>query len=162
MTDEVFNINFKKLAILWLPTFLRKSLLMNFVAVLVAPLESLYIIFLRVRKKNLIQVKTTCQKFSIQKRLNDEFDPLERRIKIVPAVIYNGTYLYTESEDDTQHTKTKWLHTANPIYLRTESELYSEFDFIVEIPNTGINEYRLKGEIEYYMLQSKNYKIEII
>lgn len=162
MTDEVFNINFKKLAILWLPTFLRKSLLMNFVAVLVAPLESLYIIFLRVRKKNLIQVRTTCQKFSMQKRLNDEFDTVERRVKIVPAVIYNGVYLYTKAEDDAKKTKTKWLHTAKPIYLRTESELYSEFDFIVEIPNTGINEYRLKGEIEYYMLQSKNYKIEIV
>lgn len=154
-----YNINFKKLAVLWLPTFMRKSLLMNFVAVLVAPLESLYIVFLRARKKNLVQVRTTCQKFSMQKRLNDEFDPMERRIRIIPAILYNGVYLYTEAEDDAQHTKTKWLFTA--IYLRTEAELHSDYDFVVEIPNIGINEYRLRAEIEYYMLQSKNYRIEV-
>ena len=31
--------------------------------------------------------------------------------------------------------------------LRTEAELYQEYDFIVEIPNTGINEIELKAEI---------------
>lgn len=162
MNDNVFNIDFKRLVISWLPTFLRTTVLVGFAVVFVAPLTLLYIEFLKLRKQNLIKMKTTCQKFSMQKRLNDEFDPVERRIKIVPAVIYNGVYLYTKAEDDAKKTKTKWLHTAKPIYLRTEAELYSDHDFIVKIPNTPINMYQLIGEIEYYMLQSKNYKIEII
>ncbi|WP_156173335.1 hypothetical protein [Chryseobacterium gallinarum] len=99
----------------------------------------------------------------MQKRLNDLFDNKERRIRIVKAVQYEGLYLYTEAEDDAFKSKTKWLFgDENPIYLRTESELYSEFDFIVRIPNTGINELQLRAEIEYYMLQSKNYTIEIV
>lgn len=160
--DRIFNINFKKLAIEWMPTFLRNPFWIAFVLVLIVPLESLYNEFLRVRKQNLIRINITCQKFSMQKRLNDLFDPLERRIEIVKAVLFEGTYLYTEAEDDQWRTKTQWLYIDSlPIYLYTEAELNSEFDFIVKVP-AGLNELQLRAEIEYYMLQSKNYKIEII
>lgn len=161
--EKIFNINFKKLAVEWLPTFLRTSFWIAFVLVLIIPVEKLYSEFLKARKQNLIRLKTTCQKFSMQKRLNDFFDPAERRIRIEKAVLFDFTYLYTEAEDDIWHTKTKWLFgDENPIYLYTEAELYSEFDFIVKIPNSGINILQLRAEIEYYMLQSKNYKIEFI
>lgn len=100
------------------------------------------------------------QKFSLQKRLNDAFDRIERRIRIVNAVQYEGVYIYTEAEGI---DKTKWLHgDENPIYLRSEDELTSIYDFIVEIPDTGINQIRLKAEIDFYILQSKKYKIVIV
>jgi hypothetical protein len=163
MNDTIFNINFRKLAIEWLPTFLRTPLLVTFAFVLIQPLESFYIEFLNARYQNLIRIKTTCQKFSLQKRLNDYFDPIERRIEIVKAVLYHGIYLYTEAEDDESRSKTRFLYgDENPIYLYTESELNSDYDFIVRIPNVPINELRLRAEVEYYMLQSKNYKIDII
>lgn len=163
MKEEVFNINFRKLAIEWLPTFNRMPVFTAIVLVMIAPVELLYNEFLKARKQNLIRLKTTCQKFSMQKRLNDFFDPVERRIEIVKAVLFDGTYLYTEAEDDQFKTKTKWLFgDENPIYLYTEAELYSDYDFVVKIPNSGINQLQLKAEIEYYMLQSKNYKIEFI
>lgn len=163
MKEEVFNINFRKLAIEWLPTFNRMPVFTAIVLVMIAPVELLYNEFLKARKQNLIRLKTTCQKFSMQKRLNDFFDPVERRIEIVKAVLFDGTYLYTEAEDDQFKTKTKWLFgDENPIYLYTEAELYSDYDFVVKIPNSGINELQLKAEIAYYMLQSKNYKIEFI
>ncbi|MEI7488109.1 MAG: hypothetical protein WCJ72_12005, partial [Chryseobacterium sp.] len=70
---------------------------------------------------------------------------------------------YTEAEDDLQNSKTKWLYDdSDPIYLRTEAELYSEYDFIVEIPNTSINTLQLNAEIDFYILQSKQYQIVII
>jgi hypothetical protein len=163
MDDKVYNIDFKKLAILWLPTFFRTLEIIVFSIVLTAPLMSLYIVLLKTRKENLIRMQITYQKFSMQKRLNDLFDKSERRIRIVKAVQYEGLYLYTEAEDDALKSKTKWLFgDEKPIYLRTESELYSEFDFIVRIPDTGINDLQLRAEIEYYMLQSKNYTIEIV
>lgn len=172
MNDTIFNIDFKKLIILWMPTFLRTPFLVAFGVVLVIPLITLYIEFLKARKQNLIRMGITCQKFSMQKRLNDAFDQVERRIRIVKGVLYDGIYLYTEAEidpnspdyfSDNINNKIKWLKgDEKPIYLRTEAELYSEYDFIVEIPATGINENQLRAEIEYYMLQSKNYKIEIV
>ncbi|MEI7486865.1 MAG: hypothetical protein WCJ72_05555 [Chryseobacterium sp.] len=172
MNDTIFNIDFKKLIILWMPTFLRTPFLVAFGVVLVIPLITLYIEFLKARKQNLIRMSITCQKFSMQKRLNDAFDQLERRIRIVKGIQYDGIYLYTEAEidpnspdyfSDNINNKMKWLKgDEKPIYLRTEAELYSEYDFIVEIPNTGINDNQLRAEIEYYMLQSKNYLIKII
>jgi hypothetical protein len=161
--DHLFNINFKQLTFWWLPTFRRKNKLLNYIWCLLFPLEIIYIEFLRMRKQNLIKMDYGYQKFSLQKRLNDAFDKVERRIKIVKAVQYEGVYLYTEAEDDLQNSKTKWLYDdSDPIYLRTESELYSEFDFIVEIPNTPINPLQLKAEIDFYILQSKQYQIIII
>lgn len=161
--DRIFKINFQKLAIEWLPLYLRNNWVISFLLAMIEPAELLYNEFLRARKQNLIRINTTCQKFSMQKRLNDVFDPLDRRIEIVKAVLFDGTYLYTEAEDDQYKSKTKWLFgSENPIYLYTEAELYSDFDFIVKIPNSGINELQLKAEIEYYMLQSKQYKIQIV
>lgn len=172
MNDDVFNIDFKRLSILWMRTFSRNPFNIAFVIVLITPLISLYILFLKLRKLNLIRMGITCQKFSMQKRLNDFFDPMERRIRIVKGMRYDSIFLYTEAEIDPNaqdyysddiNNKMKWLNGAEkPIYLRTEAELYSEFDFIVEIPNININEHQLRAEIEYYMLQSKQYKIEII
>lgn len=163
MNDNLFNINFKRLALWWLPSFLRGKVLTHFVYLLLFNLETMYIDVLKSRKQNLIKLNHNYQKFSVQKRLNDEFDPIERRIEIVKAVIYEGVYLYTEAEDDAYHSKTKWVHDdSEPIYLRTEAELYSEFDFIVKIPDTNINQYRLTAEIDFYILPSKQYKIVII
>jgi len=162
MMDKLFDINFKKLALEWLPTFNRMPVFSAIVLVMVAPVEYMYNEFLKARKQNLIRINTTCQKFSMQKRLNDYFDPVNRRIEIVKAVLFDGVYLYTEAEDDQWRTKTQWLYVDSlPIYLYTEAELNSEFDFIVKVP-TGLNELQLKAEIEYYMLQSKNYRIEYI
>jgi hypothetical protein len=161
--DQLFNINFKQLALWWVPTFRRKPITLNYVWCLLFPLEAMYIEFLRIRKQNLIKMDYGYQKFSLQKRLNDAFDKVERRIKIVKAVQYEGVYLYTEAEDDLQNSKTRWLYDdMSPIYLRTESELYSEYDFIVEIPNTPINPLQLKAEIDFYILPSKQYQIVII
>lgn len=161
--DHLFNINFKQLAYWYLPTFRRGNRILNFIWCLISPLEAMYIEMLQTRKRNLIKMDFNYQKFSLQKRLNDAFDRVERRIKIVKAVQYEGVFLYTEAEDDVLHSKTKWLYDdSNPIYLRTEAELYSEYDFIVEIPNTSINPLQLKAEIDFYILQSKQCQIVII
>ncbi|HAO08689.1 MAG TPA: hypothetical protein DCQ50_17300 [Chryseobacterium sp.] len=162
MNEKVFNIDFKSLAIQWLPTFFRMPVFISITILFILPLTSIYIEFLKIRKQNLMRMEVSTQKYSIQKRLNDLFDKIERRIEIVKAVQFDGLYFYTKAEDDPYHNKTEWLSNDNPLWLRLKSELNSEYDFIVKIPNTGINEFQLKAEIEYFMLQSKNYKIEVI
>ncbi|MPN31030.1 hypothetical protein SDC9_178501 [bioreactor metagenome] len=171
MKDNLFNIDFRKLAVLWIMTDIRKNGMINFIHVLIFPLVTLYVEVMKNRKQNLIKMNHNYQKFSMQKRLNDAFDRIERRIKIVRAVQYEGIYLYTEAETDPTHpsyfstdpnNKIKWLFgDENPTYLRSESELTSDFDFIVEIPNTNINQFMLKAEIDFYVLQTKSYLIVI-
>ena len=163
MKDELFNINYKRLIFWWLPTFRRKQITLNFLWCLVFPLDVLHIEFLKRRKQNLIKMNFNYQKFSMERRLNDAFDPISRRIEIISAVQYEGVYLYTEAEDDPFFSKTRWLYgNEDPIYLRTDAELGSEYDFIVRIPNTSINMYQLRAEIDFYKLISKRYQIEII
>lgn len=171
MKDNIFHINFRKVTRLWIMSDLRKIRMINFINVLIFPLVSLYVEVMKNRKQNLIKMNHNFQKFSMQKRLNDVFDRIERRIKIVKAVQYEGIYLYTEAETDPTHpgyfstdpnNKVKWLFgDENPTYLRSESELTSDFDFIVEIPNININQIMLKAEIDFYVLQSKRYQIVI-
>lgn len=158
---NIFDLNIKKYAALITPPFLRNGVLMAFLYSFIKPLNELYQLFLISRKANLIKLKFNYQVCSLEYRLNDAFDPLERRIKIESAIIYDLIFLYTEAEDDQYYNKTKWL-SDNPIYLRTEAEIYSIYDFIVLIPNTNINEYRLRAEIDFYKLPSKQYKIQII
>lgn len=160
---DPFIIDFKKLVLLWLPTFLRSAFLSGFVFVLIAPLETMYVEFLKMRKQNLIKMDHNFQKFSMQKRLNDAFDNQQRRIRIVNAISYFGTFIYTENEVKNFQNLAQWLYgDENPIYLRNESELNSEYDFIVEIPNEPINMYQMKAEIDFYALQSKRYLIKIV
>ena len=159
--EKCFELDFKKLILMYLPTFRRKYITFNFLYVLISPIEKMYIDFLKVRKSNIDKLTHNYQICSIRKRLNDVFDRTERRIKIYSSETYAGLYLYTENEDDAIRSKTKFLSEDKPIYLRTESELYQEFDFIVEIPNTGINEIELKAEIDFLKLETKRYQIVI-
>lgn len=171
MKDQLFSINFKRLVLWWLPTFRRKQVTLNYLWCLIFPIEGLYIEFLRIRKQNLIKMNFNFQKFSMERRLNDAFDVLERRIRIINAVQYEGVYLYTEAEtspgspgyySDDQTNTMKWLKDEKPIYLRTQGELDSEYDFIVMIPDTNINMHQLRAEIDFYKLISKRYQIEIL
>ena len=158
MKDSVYNVSFKKLSALWLQTFTRKKIMLAFVAVLVSPLESMFTDFMSQRKQVLRKLRDNYQVISLRKRLNDVFDKSQRRIRIISAVQYNGTYLYLEAEDDVYRSKTKFLGT---VYLRRESELFSDYDFIVEIPNIGIDQISLTAEIDFFILPTKRYKIII-
>lgn len=160
---SIFDFNIKKYALLLTPPFKRSPVFIGFLSAFVRPLSELYQQFLKSREQNLIRMRFNYQVCSLEYRLNDAFDPLEKRIYISKAVLYEGVYLYTKAEDDAQHSKTKWLHDeSDPIYLRTKDELYSDYDFTVNIPNTPINLYQLRAEIDFYKLPTKRYQILII
>lgn len=169
---KIFDLDFNKYGVQLIPPFLRDPIFVAFILAFLAPIIDLYQKFLMNREQNLIKLKFNYQTCSVEYRLNDAFDPLFRRIKIKKAVLYNGIYIYTDAETDSTNpdyysdsftNKMKWLHgNEKPLYLRSEAELYSQYDFIVEIPDTGINQIQLKAEIDFYILQSKQYQIVII
>lgn len=169
---KIFDFDVEKYGLQLVPPFLRDPIFMAYVLAFAAPLVDLYQKFLQNREQNMIKLKFNYQVCSLEYRLNDAFDPLFRRIRIGKAVIYKGVYIYTEAEMDptnpdyfseSLNNKMKWLKgDERPLYLRSESELYSVYDFIVEIPDTGINQIQLRAEIDFYILQSKQYQIVII
>lgn len=171
MNDNLFNINFKRLASWWLFTFWRTGSVLNLMSVLIFYIEELYIEFGRERKDNIRKMKYNYQKFSLQSILNYNHDRAGNRIKIIKAVLYDGVYVYTEGETNNLSTtdpKRKWLFgDERPLYLRTESELHSDYDFIVQIPVDAnnpnvslINIDQLKADIDFYKLPSKRYQIQ--
>ena len=86
----------------------------------------------------------------MERRLNDAFDPTERRIEIVNAVQYEG-FIYIRKPRTMYFFQKHSGCTGdeNPLYLRTEAELHSEYDFIVRIPGTSINMHQLRAEIDF-------------
>lgn len=160
--EQTYNLNFRRLALLWLPTALRKTAMSQWCFVLVSPLEKMFPQLCREKKQSFIKLRHNYQKFSLRKRLNDAFDSAGRRIRIVKARRYDALHIFTEAEDDAIRSKTQWLYgDENPLYLYTEEEINEDYDFIVEIPDTGIDQVRLRAEIDFYALQSKRYKIVI-
>lgn len=163
--SKIFDINFNRWAILLLPTTLRQSKMIAWLKVLVSPLVSLHYKFIQKRRDDLYKLQHNGQVCYLRKVLNDEFDPIKRRIKITDGNRYTPQYIYTEAEQ-----KTKFLGT---MFLRDKST-YGDtgVDFLVLVPldvwNTNkteirIGEYRfydIEAIIDFYRLASKRYKIE--
>ncbi|TAE80367.1 MAG: hypothetical protein EAY81_10525 [Bacteroidetes bacterium] len=154
----VFNIDFDKLILWLLPTFLRKAKMYAYLQCLCRPVVMLYADFTKNREANLYKMAHNGQVFSLQKVLNDRFDNIQRRIYIGDGLTKERIYIYTTPE-----TKPIFLQT---IYLYNSADYGdSGVDFIVWIPlsvtmgNQAIIE--AKALIDFYKRASKRYKIYI-
>lgn len=157
-----YNIDFNKLVILLLPPFLRKAILIRYLQALVLPLDQVYYKWYNWRKDNIYKLEHTGQVCSLEGSLNDNFDPIERRIYIGDGQIYETTYIYTEGEAQDVFLETE--SEDSTIWLRTESETADTgLDFIVFVPeelyDTQI--YALRAHVEYYKAGGKRYNIFI-
>lgn len=157
-----FDVNWDKLVIYLLPTFLRRPFLLGYVRALVAPLESLYYKWYNWRIDNIYKLEHTGQICYLRGSLNDKFDPVERRIYIGNGLLYDTQYIFTEAEE-----QDVWLETeesADTIWLRTEAETADTgLDFIVYVPEEIYNSQLdgLKAHIDFYKAGGKRYSIII-
>jgi hypothetical protein len=152
-----YKVDYNRLAVLMLPTFLRKPILVGYVQSLLVPIDKLYYNWSIFRKDNLYKVEHNGQICKLRKALNDRFDPSERRIYIGDGNRNERQYLYTTGENKPKYLGTMFLH-QNSDYADTG------VDFIVFAPNEIINAlpYELKAQIEFYKPGGKRYKIEAI
>lgn len=152
-----YKVDFNRLAVLLLPTFLRKPILMGYLQALLAPIDSLYYSWSIFRNDNLYKVQHTGQICYLRKVLNDKLDVSQRRIYIGDGNRFKRQYLYTTGENKPKYLGTLFLH-QNSDYADTG------VDFIVFAPQEIINTlpYELKALIEFYKAGGKRYKIEPI
>ncbi len=156
------NINWDKLVIYLLPTFLRRPFLLGYARALISPVESLYYSWYNWRIDNIYKLEHNGQICYLRGSLNDKFDPVERRIYIGNGLLYDTQYIFTEAEE-----QDVWLETEDEeetIWLRTESETADTgLDFIVYVPETIFNSQidGLKAHIEFYKAGGKRYSILI-
>jgi hypothetical protein len=152
-----YKVDYNRLAVLMLPTFLRKPILVGYVQSLLVPIDKLYYNWSIFRNENLYKVQHNGQICKLRKALNDRFDPSERRIYIGDGNRYERQYLYTTGENKPKYLGKMFLF-QNSDYADTG------VDFIVYAPKKTINElpYELKAQIEFYKPGGKRYKIEAI
>lgn len=152
-----YKIDWNKLVLLLLPTFLRQKTIVAYMQALVQPVATLHYNWLRKREDHWYKLNHTGQVCYLKKVLNDALDPDERRIYIADGNAFPRKYIYTRAEN-------------KPIFLgKMHIYQHQEYtntgaDFVVFVPTAiEANEpHRLKYLIEFYKLASKRYQIRTI
>lgn len=156
MFNKVYDIDFKKLVFLKLPTDLRNTLMINWLQSVIIPISIIYSAFVNNRESNIYKLAHNCQVCYLTKVLNDAFDSTLRRIYITNGNLYARQFIYTNVEH-----QPKYLGT---MYLRQNDD-YADagIDFRVVLPigfDLAGNVHQLRALIDYYKLASKAYKIQ--
>jgi len=152
-----YELDIKKLAVLLMPTFLRRTAHIKWLWMLVKPLEDIFYQWQQFRTDNIYKLNHNSQVCRLRKVLNDYFDPIERRIIIIDGYDYERQYLFTEVEQQPVYLGT--------MYLYRDSD-YSDagYDFIVLAPPELLDKdnYEMHALIDYYKLAGKRYNIDAL
>ena len=153
-----YKIDYNRLAILLLPTFLRKPILVGYVQAVFSSIDTVYYAWKQKRDFDWYRLTHTGQVCKLRKVLNDNLDPSLRRIYLGVGTSFPQEYIYTEAEIDAQ-----WLDDTFYVYTEDEYE-NTGVDFTVFVPVAIINTsiYQLKYLLQFYKLAGKRYKIEPI
>jgi hypothetical protein len=152
-----FSIDYSRLGVLLIPTFLRKPLAVGFVQAFLMPVSKLHYQFNQKRQADWYKLNNTGQVCYLRKVLNDALDVAQRRIYIDEGNSFPRKYIYTRTEKKPVFIGKMFIY-QNSEYTNTG------VDFIVyapaEILDTQFNE--LNSLITFYKLASKRYKIQPI
>jgi len=149
-----YKIDFDRLILLLLPTFLRKPVLFAYVKALMSPMASLHYKWGQMRAENLKTLSYNSQRCYMRGALNDRYDPDLRRITIDGTLNIEQDYIYTQAENLDVY--------LGVMYLEQEfNYVNSKVDYLVNVPrelmNTKLNE--IVATIEFYNLAGKQYQI---
>lgn len=149
-----FNVNWKKLAVLLTPTFLRSELMKSWIELLMEGINEVHYNWLTFRKSNIYILAHNSQVCYLRGTLNDRFDNEQRRILIVDGNKYEREYIYTRGEQKPYFLGTLFIYSR-------EDYADTGVDFIVRVPSDLIyNEVEMQALIKFYKLASKRFKIE--
>jgi len=164
---NIFNIDFGRLVQWNVATFLRTTVRMKWLRVLIKPVEQIYDAFLDFRNEQLYIMSHNSQIVYLRKVLNDKFDNTDRRIVIENVEVYEPIWYY-----DTAENKPVYHYdTADgaPVYHYDQADYnQNNTDFVVKLPNAikpgtpeAVTELerQVRYYVDYYKLYSKEYKL---
>ena len=160
------RIDYRKLVILLLPTFLRRPVLLAWLRAMVYPLQQLHDRHQAARTQRLYELRHTSQICFIKDALNNEFGITDYatgfEIEDINA-LGNWIWVYDENVerfDDEQHRlfdEPTWIHDTSSILPPT-----SAFTVLVpkhiEIDET--NDARIRSVVNKYRLTSRTFEIK--
>lgn len=155
-----YRVNFRRLAVALLPTFLRKRIMTLLTCAVLTPICYLYVRFLGYRNDTIYRLGHNGQVCYLCAVLNDEFDPEERRITVTDPEKRESMLVY-ERETEREILIPGRGTAILPVNCRG-FEGTSGIDFFVNIPyvlSRNIDLPRLKAIVTVYKLASKRYVI---
>lgn len=155
-----YDVNFKRLALLLLPTFARRPLLAALAYAMVAPLNWLHTKFVLFQRTTDYRLTHNGQVCRLRAVLNDTFDPIERRITITEDAGGTGPLvLWQRSENRAILVPMRGTGRAVIVNRRGFGGT-NDVDFWVNIPlNADIDVARLMAIVNVYKLASKRFSI---
>jgi len=151
-----YKIDYNRLAVMLLPTFLRRDRMTAWLRSLLTPVSSLYDDWFAFRLRNIYQLAHNGQVVYLRAALNDSFDPSDRRIQIIDGNKFKRKFIYTNPEQ-----KPRFL---GMIFINRSADFADTgVDFIVAVPNDLMfNQVDMDALINFYKIASKRYKIDIL
>lgn len=157
-----YDVNFRRLALLLLPTFWRKPLFGAFSFAFVAPVSHLHVRFIQYHRRTDYRLRHNGQVCYLRAVLNDEFDPELRRITLSDSDKTDfGTAVYSRDVNRPLKMPLRVASMGAKIYRRDFIGA-GAVDFIIKIPEALrglIDESRLFGVVDTYRLASMRYAI---
>ena len=156
---DKYDVNFKRLALLLLPTFRRRPLLAAMAYAAVSPLQYLHTRFILWKRESNGQV---CY---LRALLNDKFDPIDRRITITETVENVGFITLHKREEDDEVLVPRRGSERFLILNRRGFGGVSGYDFWVNIPlalRDKLDITQLRAVVDAYKLASKRFSINYI
>jgi hypothetical protein len=145
-----------------LPPFIRGAKLLAYLRALLAPLTSLGTLFNEHVSASRYLANFTGQEVYLEHLLNDNFDPVQRRIYIddgVPAIL--PPFVFNKIEQRPVYVYNKAEN--KPLYIFNKTEYGVGNDFIVFVPNSILNtltQTQIEATVLIYKLASKQFSIQ--
>lgn len=149
-----YKVDWNRLILLLLPTFLRKPKTFGYLKALITPIASLHYRWGQMRVDNLKKLSYNSQKCYIRKALNDKCDPELRRIYLDKVPRLDDTYVYTPDENLDFYLDT--------MYLDLDYTAHGEIvNGVVYVPTDTLNLkiYEITAILDFYKLAGISYKI---
>lgn len=140
---------------------MRKETLLAFVGMLVTPISSLYVKFIKYRKAKLYQLMITPQKCYLERLLNDRFDYTQRRIYIDDGIDKTPLYIFINPELKPKYIFKTTESQPKYIYTSGESGIYKD-DFVVFVPvDVVFDTAEMSSLVKAYKLAGTKFKIQL-
>lgn len=163
---KIVEIDYKRLIVLLLPTFLRLPVLSAFLLAFIRPVENMYYRFLRNRDGNIERTNRTGQVCYLRGMLNDLFDPQVRGIRIDALTEGDCVFAYKAETFNTVNKGEviylEFRHLKHTILTQSGKIGQLREDFAVVMPlrlKGQVAESRLIVMVNYYKLAGKRFQI---
>lgn len=160
-----FNYDFDLLVSMLLPPILRKPKTIAFVTSLASGISMVHNDLIRLRKDSEYDAYFSQDRKTFEHYLNDEFDRLDRSIRIINADFLGRIQVYKSIEQRELRLYKTVENKPNPRLYKSQ-EFDTSLHFIIQIPNsinlTQIQLTALREWVDNRKLPNKNYIIQHI